>query len=82
MQQKTICFFCGDVTQCGGTERVSTMIANLLHRQGLHRVIFLSLMEHDFAPFFPLQALYRRFNYACGSFPVLLAGPRGLSALG
>ena len=55
MKQKTICFFCGDVTRCGGTERASTMIGNLLHRQGLHRVIFLSLMEHDSKPFFPLD---------------------------
>lgn len=55
MQKKTICFFCGDITRCGGTERASTMIANLLHRQGLHRVIFLSLMEHDPEPFFPLD---------------------------
>lgn len=55
MRQKTICFFCGDVTRCGGTERASTMIANLLHRQGLYRVIFLSLIEHDPKPFFPLD---------------------------
>lgn len=55
MRQKTICFFGGDITRCGGTERASTMIANLLHRQGLYRVIFLSLMEHDPEPFFPLD---------------------------
>ena len=55
MHQKTICFFGGDVTRCGGTERASTMIANLLHRQGLHRVIFLSLVEHDPESFFAID---------------------------
>ena len=55
MKQKTICFFGGDVTRCGGTERTSTIIANLLHRQGLYRVIFLSLTEHNPMPFFPLD---------------------------
>ena len=55
MSQRTICFFCGDVTRCGGTERASTMVANLLHRHGLHRVIFLSLAEQDSGPFFPLD---------------------------
>lgn len=55
MQPVTICFFCGDITRCGGTERVSTMIGNLLHRQGVYRVIFLSLMEHASKPFFPLD---------------------------
>lgn len=62
MQQKTICFFCGDVTRCGGTERASTMIANLLHRQGCHRIIFLSLMEHDSECFFPLDEKIIRYR--------------------
>ena len=55
MRQKTVCFFGGDVTRCGGTERAATMIANLLHRQGSHRVIFLSLIEHDPESHFPLD---------------------------
>lgn len=52
---KHICFFSGDITRCGGTERVATMIANLIHRQGLRKVTFLSLIEHDSEPFFPLD---------------------------
>ena len=63
MKQKTICFFGGDVTRCGGTERAATMIGNLLHRQGLHRVIFLSLMEHDPEPFFPLDKGITRYRF-------------------
>ena len=55
MRRKTVCFFCGDITRCGGTERASTMVANLLHRQGLYRVIFLSIKEQDSEPFFPLD---------------------------
>lgn len=62
MQQKTICFFCGDVTRCGGTERVSTMIADLLYRQGVYRIIFLSLVEHDPKPFFPLDERIARYR--------------------
>lgn len=43
-------------------ERASTMIANLLHRQGLHRVIFLSLIEHDSKPFFALDEKISRYR--------------------
>ena len=62
MRQKTVCFFCGDVTRCGGTERASTIVANLLHRQGLYRVVFLSLVEHDPEPFFPLDKEIARYR--------------------
>ena len=62
MSRKTICFFCGDVTRCGGTERASAAAANLLHRQGLHRVIFLSLVEQDSEPFFPLDKGIARYR--------------------
>ena len=62
MRQKTVCFFCGDITRCGGTERASTIIANLLHRQGLYKVVFLSLVEHDPEPFFPLDKEIARYR--------------------
>ena len=55
MRRKTVCFFCGDITRCGGTERASTMVANLLHRQGSYKVVFLSLTEQGSEPFFPLD---------------------------
>lgn len=55
MRPRTICFFGGDVTRCGGTERASTMLSSLLHRQGRYRVILLSLVEREREPFFPLD---------------------------
>lgn len=55
VRRRTVCFFSGDITRCGGTERASTMVANLLHRQGLHKVVFLSLVEHEPEPFFPID---------------------------
>ena len=35
---KNICFFINDITNTGGTERVSIMIANMLEDTGLFRV--------------------------------------------
>ena len=54
-KEKTVCFFCGDITRCGGTEKVSVAIANMLQRRGQYRVIFLSLTEESPAPFFPID---------------------------
>ncbi len=51
----TICFFSGDITRCGGTERVSTMIANGLAAQGKYRILFVSLVEQQDKLFFPLD---------------------------
>lgn len=55
-EPKNICFFCGDMTRCGGTEKVSITVANMLHRAGRCRVFFLSLTESDPEPFFPLES--------------------------
>lgn len=54
-RMKTVCFFSGDITRSGGTERVSTMIANALAEQGKYRIIFLSLTEQRDSLFFPLS---------------------------
>lgn len=59
---KTICFFSGDITRCGGTEKASTMIANLFKRQGKHKVIFLSLVEKEPEPFFALDEGISRYQ--------------------
>lgn len=56
-----ICFFSGDITRSGGTERVSTMIANALARQGKYQIVFLSLVEQAEAPFFTLEDEIERF---------------------
>lgn len=45
-----ICFFSGDVTRNGGTERVSITIANELAKDDHYRVCFLSLVEQKKEP--------------------------------
>lgn len=52
---KTVCFFSGDITRSGGTERVSTMIANALAAQQKYRILFLSLTEQGDTLFYPLN---------------------------
>lgn len=54
-EAKTVCFFSGDITRCGGTERTSIMIANALAAQGKYRIVFLSLTEQANKPFFALD---------------------------
>lgn len=60
----TVCFFSGDITRSGGTERVATMIANGLAAQKKYRIIFLSLTEQQDKLFFPLKEGIR--HYALG----------------
>jgi len=55
MGMRKICFFSGDITRSGGTERVSVMIANGLAGQGKYGVLFLSLTEQGGKPFFALE---------------------------
>ena len=62
MPQKTICFFSGDITRSGGTEKVSATIANMLQRQGRYRVVFLSLTEENPEPFFPIESDIQRYR--------------------
>ena len=58
---KTICFFTGDITRCGGTERAAVSLANALAERGTFRVLILSLWETGREPFFPLnEAVERR----------------------
>lgn len=52
---KKICFFSGDITRSGGTERVSIMIANELAKQGKYDICFLSLCEQKAVPFFAIH---------------------------
>jgi len=61
---KKICFFSGDITRNGGTERVSTMIANALADQGRYTILFLSLVEQEPKPFFLLHQNIK--HYALG----------------
>lgn len=59
-KKKTVCFFSGDITRCGGTERVSTIIANELAKRGEYQVMFLSIVEqNDFPAFYILPEINR-----------------------
>ena len=61
---KKICFFSGDITRNGGTERVSSMIANALAKQQNYTILFLSLVEQEQKPFFLLHKTIK--HYALG----------------
>lgn len=56
-----ICFFSGDITRSGGTERVSLIIANELARRKNCQVVFLSLVEQKDAPFYEMDQSIKRF---------------------
>lgn len=51
---KKICFFSGDITRGGGTERVSVMIANRLCAEKNYKVLFLSLVEQKESPVYEI----------------------------
>lgn len=59
---KKICFFSGDITKGGGTERVAVLIANGLARQGKYEILFLSLVERQETPFFAICPEIRRYR--------------------
>ena len=59
---KKICFFSGDITRRGGTERVSVMIANELAKQGKYEICFLSLCEQKMTPFFGIHESIERYK--------------------
>ncbi len=52
-EMKKICFFSGDIDRVGGTERVSTVIANALSDRG-YQICFLSL-DNGKKTFYPLN---------------------------
>ncbi len=54
-EEKTICFFSGDITRSGGTERVATMVANGLMREKRYRICFASLTEQEEQPFYSID---------------------------
>ena len=53
--RKKICFFSGDITRSGGTERVATLLANHLAQNPDFQVLCLSLVEQNEQPFFDLS---------------------------
>lgn len=54
MEKRTICFFSGDISRSGGTERVASMVANGLCRQGNFQILILSLVQNK-PPFFEID---------------------------
>ena len=50
---KNICFFIGDINHAGGTERVTTLIANTLDEE--QNNIFVLSLSHGDKPFFELN---------------------------
>ena len=50
-----VCFFSGDITRSGGTERVSTVIANELRKDAELNISFLSLWENHKESFYDID---------------------------
>lgn len=59
---KNICFFSGDITRPGGTERVSTIIANGIAAAGNYQVCFLSIVEGRQEPSFHISPKIPRYT--------------------
>lgn len=60
--KKRICFFSGDITRSGGTERVSVQLANALQKDGEYDICFVSLTEQAEKPFYPLCPEIKRYR--------------------
>ena len=75
---KRICFFSGDITRHGGTERVSVMIANKLMETGNYLINFLSLTESAEIPFFTLHQSIKHYKL---SDKWLTPGPKYLTII-
>lgn len=60
--KKRICFFSGDITRSGGTERVSSQVANELAKDGAYEICFLSLAEQKEETFYKIDPTIRRYQ--------------------
>lgn len=60
--KKKICFFSGDITRSGGTERVAIQIANSLREKHAYEICFISLTEQQETPFYPLHPDINRYR--------------------
>ena len=58
--KKKLCFFSGDITRSGGTERVASRVANELAKEEVYEICFLSLVEQNLEVFYPLKASIAR----------------------
>ena len=57
---KNICFFSGDITNSGGTEKVASIIANDLSKNKEYKISFVSLTEKKKVPFFYINSKIKR----------------------
>ena len=62
MRMKHICFFSGDITNSGGTEKVASIIANELSKNKNYKVSFVSLVEKSETPFFNIDNSIKRYK--------------------
>lgn len=62
MKKVNICFFSGDITRSGGTERVAVLIANELQKKEKYTVSFVSLTERQKDVFFELDSTISRYK--------------------
>ena len=60
--RKKICFFSGDITRSGGTERVAVQLANALREDPAYEICFISLTEQQKTPFYPLYSEISRYH--------------------
>ncbi|MGN0398561.1 MAG: glycosyltransferase family 4 protein [Blautia sp.] len=60
--RKKICFFSGDITRSGGTERVAVQLANALQENHAYEICFISLTEEKEKPFYPLHPEINRYR--------------------
>lgn len=60
--KKRICFFSGDITRSGGTERVAVQLANALQEVHDYEICLLSLTEQQKLPFYPLHPDIPRYR--------------------
>lgn len=62
MSKVKICFFSGDITRSGGTERVAILIANELCKNNKYDISFVSLTERNSNVFFDLDESVSRYK--------------------
>lgn len=60
--KKKICFFSGDITRSGGTERVAVQLANGLMEENIYDICFISLTEQKKTPFYPIHPDIHRYR--------------------
>lgn len=60
--KKKVCFFSGDITRSGGTERVAVQLANALWKEQKYEICFVSLTEGQKEAFYELDPKIRRYR--------------------